>query len=475
MESKYKRLLKNSLFIMVGGSLSKVISLLMLPFYTHWLSVEDFGVSDIITVYASLCVGFSTLCVAESIFVFAKGADFDSQKRYFSSSLYFTILLLIGVALIFLLLSWMARCYGLTNSFLSYIWYIYAIIVTTFLQTFTHQFACAINAMKVYSFTGLVYAITLSVTAFIWVPIYKVEGYIFSMVLANVVAVGYTFVATKSHRYLSIHAINIDCFKEQIRYSIPLIPNSLMFWIVSSLNRPFLESYVGVAAIGLLAVANKFASILSMIFQYFAQSWQVAVFEEVYKTGFSFFFNRVMKLVFMLLMFVACCITLFSRQILEIITSTGYYAAAIYLGPLCFATVVGVMGSMIGSIFAVYKQSKYFFYTSVVGALTSFFLNMSFVPIWGIWGAVFASIISYLSIYLSRLLFAKRYVQITNLSFYLFVTVGFAVLVLLNCFLFVFWLKLLVVCLTFGLCLLQSDVRAGVVSVINIVKRKSVA
>ena len=51
--NKYKRLGKNTLLVFIGNAGSKLIGLVMLPFYTSWLSVEDYGVTDIINVYVS--------------------------------------------------------------------------------------------------------------------------------------------------------------------------------------------------------------------------------------------------------------------------------------------------------------------------------------------------------------------------------------------------------------------------------------
>ena len=50
---KYKRLGKNTSLVFIGNLGSKLIALLMLPFYTKWLTVEDYEVTDIINVYAS--------------------------------------------------------------------------------------------------------------------------------------------------------------------------------------------------------------------------------------------------------------------------------------------------------------------------------------------------------------------------------------------------------------------------------------
>ena len=51
--NKYKRLGKNTFLVFIGNTGSKLIALVMLPFYTSWLSVEDYGVTDIINVYVS--------------------------------------------------------------------------------------------------------------------------------------------------------------------------------------------------------------------------------------------------------------------------------------------------------------------------------------------------------------------------------------------------------------------------------------
>ncbi|MDR0364995.1 MAG: polysaccharide biosynthesis protein, partial [Bacteroidales bacterium] len=82
---KYRRLGKNTLLVFIGNMGAKIIGLLMLPFYTRWLSVEDYGTTDIINVYVSLLLGLATACVAEAVFIFPKGQPVERQKAYFSS------------------------------------------------------------------------------------------------------------------------------------------------------------------------------------------------------------------------------------------------------------------------------------------------------------------------------------------------------------------------------------------------------
>ena len=70
--NKYTRLGKNTALVFLGNAGSKFIGLLMLPFYTRWLSIDDYGLTDIITVYVTFLIGIVTCCIGESLFIFPK-------------------------------------------------------------------------------------------------------------------------------------------------------------------------------------------------------------------------------------------------------------------------------------------------------------------------------------------------------------------------------------------------------------------
>ena len=84
-----KQLGKNTLLVFIGSFGAKIISFIMLPFYTRWLSVTDYGVVDMISIYQSLLTDFLTAAISTSIFIFPKGVAFHRQKEYFSSGFYF--------------------------------------------------------------------------------------------------------------------------------------------------------------------------------------------------------------------------------------------------------------------------------------------------------------------------------------------------------------------------------------------------
>lgn len=431
---KYSRLFKNSVQILIGGGASQIVSFLMLPLYTRWLSKEAYGLTDILSVYSSLLLGLVTFCVADAIFVFPKNSDEPDRKKYFTTGLLGSLVNFAVLALLFWLLSWLGRAQGWQNVFFENIWYIYWMIVSTFLQTYSQQFACALDKIKTYSYTGLVRTLSLALLSFLLIPGYKVFGYVLAIILSNLISALYAFAFSRSFRYFSFRDVDTGRYKEMLRYSIPLIPNAIIWWLVSSLNRPIMEKYVGLAAIGIYAVANKFPTLISTVFTYFANSWQISVVEEYGKDGFKSFFNQILKAVVLGLFGLAWALSVFSKEIIQLMTQPDFYEAAQYVPALAFAVALSCIGGFMGTIFVVKKKSKYFFYSSVFGAVAAIVANLIFIPWLGLPGAVLSSFLSFFVIAVSRMIYAGKFVEYEDLSFYIslfLISVAFIYLLIL--------------------------------------------
>ena len=56
MDQRYTRFRNNTILVIIGNIGSKLMSFIMLPFYTIWLPIEGYGTVDIIKSYASLII-----------------------------------------------------------------------------------------------------------------------------------------------------------------------------------------------------------------------------------------------------------------------------------------------------------------------------------------------------------------------------------------------------------------------------------
>jgi O-antigen/teichoic acid export membrane protein len=421
--SKYKRLGKNTILVFIGNLGSKLIALFMLPFYTKWLSVEDYGVTDVITVYAGFFLGIISLSIAEAVFIYPKDKDIIRQKKYFSSGLFFSFVCFLVAAFIFFIAKSIFRYYHVVNSFTQYTWTIYFVILAMFLQVYLQQFTRCIDKMKIYAITGIILTTLIALFAFLLIPSFGVMGFVYAQILAYLTASLFTFFGSKSYTYISFKAIKLPYYKEMIFYSVPLIPNGIMWWLISSLNRPIMESSIGVYGIGIFAVANKFPSMVAMVFTVFANSWQISVLEEFNKKSFEQYYNKILQVIFSLLVLLSCGVAIFSKQIVTFFADEKFYEAWKLVPVLTLAILFSSLSGFVGTCFSAARKSKYYFYSSIWGALASVLLNLLLIPYFGLFGAVFAVVLSHFVMAISRIKYSWQYVKITNFHLY-----GFMVL-----------------------------------------------
>lgn len=432
---RYSRLGKNTLWVVLGNSGAKFLSFLMLPFYTGWLSVEEYGTVDIINIYVSLLLSVVSCSISEALFVFPKGESKDKQQEYFSSSLCFFLITIILSGILFGGIYCIGVIFQISNSFIDHIFPIYAILMASFAQQLTQQFTRSIDQMKVYSTTGLILTTTTIAFSFLLIPQYGVNGFIGSIILANLIASFYPLFAAKLYTYINILSIKKEACIKMLRYSIPLVPNSIMWWLVSALNRPLMEHYGGLHSIGLFAVANKFPSIISSVFTMFSISWQIAVLEEFGKEGYNNFFNKIFQWTVFGTALLSCLLSLCSPLLISIFADSKYYESWRYVPILSLSTVFLAISGFAGSNFSATKESKYFLYSSVWGALTAIAVNFLLIPQWNIMGASISVMLSFLIMSISRLWYCRKYVKITctfQLLSTIFANILFVIVVLIK-------------------------------------------
>lgn len=405
--AKYKKLFGNTVLVSMGNVGSKLIALLMLPFYTKNLSVSDFGASDTVNVYVSLLFGIVTLSIAESMFIFPKGKTMDEQSKIFSSGITFSFIVLCFSVTSLIITNYLFISFNILQSFTQHFWYLCSLLIAMVVQNTTQQFTRGIDKLIVYSLSGFVLTGFTTVLGFMIIPSRGLEGYFLSLTLANLITSVYTLIHSKAFQYWNPKHIDFTKYKELIHYSIPLIPNALMWWIISSINRPLLEKEVGLEGIGILAVALKVPSAINVLFGVFMIAWQASVLEEFRKVGYKQFYRKILFVVSGFLGIIAVIISIFRADIINLIADKKFSQSAEFIPLLTVSAFFAALSGLVGANFSAVKQSKYYFYSSIWGAISAIILNILLIPIDGLWGAVYAILLSQVVMFLFRQYYAQ--------------------------------------------------------------------
>ncbi len=424
--SRTKDLSKNVVLVAIGNSGSKLLGLIMMPLYTRWLAPADFGVSDMIFVYVTMLINIVTFNISEAVFVLPHGVDIKKQKGYFSSGFIFLITCLF-LTLIISVVIFLGFRDSFEDVFFKYSLFIGILLTTNALQNYVQQFTRSIHRMDVFSFTGLIHSVTVVLLSFMFIPSLGVEGYIICMTLGHLIAFLYALLASKSYNYIKINAFNNQYLKDMLQYSIPLIPNVMVWWLISSLNRPIMEKYVGLAGIGLFAVSNKFPSIVNMIFGFFQQAWIVTVLDEFKKPDFSMYYNKILNAVFLIQITLVFLMVYISTLLVRVFAAPEYYEAWVYVPILSLAVLFTNISAYTGTVFSATRQSKYYFYSSMIGAIVAIILNFLLIPSLQIWGAGLSILFAHFASAVSRCIYSSRIVKITHLSNYLIALLLFVI------------------------------------------------
>ena len=102
-----------------------------------------------------------------------------------------------------------------------------------------------------------------------------ITGIFLANILARIVALIYIEMRIKIiANYFHFNIKNRALKRDILKYSLPLLPGVISWWLTGSRGRFFLEHYLGLSYNGIYAVALRFTSILQTLVTIFYQAWQ---------------------------------------------------------------------------------------------------------------------------------------------------------------------------------------------------------
>lgn len=403
--NKYKKLFNNSILFAIGNLGSKLITIIMVPFYTYELSTKQYGDVDLITTTVNMLVPVISLSMFDAVLRFAMDKH-ENNKSVLTNAIFVTIVGSIIFALIAFLLS---AIFHINN-----IIYIYAILVTQVLQSSFSEYTRAINRIKLFAINGILGTVIIAISNLILMHEYKlnIDGYLLSMILSSITCTVFLFIKLKAWQIINFHYINKQQIQKMLFYSIPLIPNALSWWITNASNRYFILFFAGMSANGLFAVANKIPSILSIINSIFFQSWQLSAIEEYESIHKDEYYSNIFSAYTQLLFLCTSVIIMVLKPFLKFFVSNSYYISWELVPFLLLSVTYSSISSFLGTNYIAAKKTTGVMTTTIIGAILNVVFCLVLIPILGVNGAGIASATSFFIICICRLKDTKKFVNL---------------------------------------------------------------
>lgn len=402
----YKKLLNNSLVFAIGNLGTKLIIFFLVPLYTYYLSTSEFGMVDLFTTTVSLFMPIFTLSISDSVLRFVMDKAYDKQAVLINS----IIVIFIGSGVLLLMYPLLIAFFPFDD----YILYFYFLILIQAIFTSLNEYVRAKGMVRLFAASGIINALSLLLCNILFLVILKsgVIGYLLSLIVSYVISIIFLLWRGKVPKDISIKKINVILLKKMLIYSVPLIPNALMWWVMTFSDRYIISYMLGLSANGLYAVANKIPSILTIINSIFFQAWQMSAIEEADSNNKSVFFSNVFK-VFSITMLVSTSFILAHLKfIVDLLVSDAYFEAWKYVPFLLLGVVFSSFSGFLGTNYIAARKTSGVFKTSIVGALINVASNILLIPLIGINGASIGTMLGFLVIWLLRIIDTRKFVKI---------------------------------------------------------------
>ncbi|MBO5270180.1 MAG: polysaccharide biosynthesis C-terminal domain-containing protein, partial [Clostridia bacterium] len=224
-------------------------------------------------------------------------------------------------------------------------------------------------------------------------------------------------VSARLYREFAPRTIRKETVRALLRFSLPLIPGLLLWWVISVSDRYLLTWMVGSEENGLYVAAAKIPTIMTLLCTVFLTAWKTSAVtedggsDEEAKARKGAFYGNVYRGFVALLFCAAACITLFSKLFAKILFSADFYIAWQYIPILTIGTVFYNLSRFLGSVYFVKEKSLRSSITAAVAAAVNVVLNLLLIPRFGAFGAAGATFAAYLIEYLVRDVDAQREIR----------------------------------------------------------------
>ena len=404
-----KKIVKNSIFYTIGSILPQAAGFILLPIYTTYLDPEQYGIVNSMTVLAGVIGIILTLGIDKGIYRLYYDYKVEERKVYLGT----IIIGLTSFSIFFILISLSIPqlLSGIYKSIPFYPYYLLMLLFTLFSKVITVPGIYLRISEQAGKFVSLSIS-TFLLTAFfnlLFIIHYKegavgmLKGTLIANLIMGPVFYFFTYKAIK-------FSFNYSYFKESIIFSFPLFPSFIFAWVLNLSDRIFLERYLSLNDVGVYSLGYKIASLVTVVAGGIFQAY-TPHFYKLANEGGSAVKSKIEKynnIVVIIILVICFLIAFFSKEMIELLISPKYFASISLIPLLTIAFFFSQISGFLNLMIYQEKKTLQIMYITLAGAVINVGVNLLLIPSFGMMGAVFATLIAFIAMFLIEYWYAKK-------------------------------------------------------------------
>lgn len=395
--NKLKLFLENFLIYGLGGIISKVIPLVMVPIVTRIMPNTDYyGISDLSNTVVQFGSAIAIMGMYDAMYrMFFEKDNEEYKQKVCSTALVFTFGTSVIVFIVMLIFRNIIAQYFFSDCQYAYVVYLSAMAT---LVGGTNSIISAPTRMqnkrKVYLVTN---TISPLLSYAISIPMLLAGHYVIALPLAAVIS-GLTMeiaFGVMNRKWFNPKLFDRKLLKQLLVIAIPLLPNFLIYWVFNSCDKLMITNMIGIGAAGIYSVGSKLGHASQLIYTAFAGGWQYFAFstmkEKNQVKSNSLIFEYLGIISFMATAFICA----WSHWIFELLFTEQYLSGYIAAPYLFLAPLLQMLFQVACNQFLVIKKTWPNMLILSSGAILNIILNYTLIPVLGIEGASIATLIGY--------------------------------------------------------------------------------
>lgn len=392
LHSDIGRFIRSSGIFFAGNILSKAMSLLLLPFYTRLIPVEDMGYFDVSITYVNMAISILFFEIWSAILRFMyDGKELSDKYGAVKSGG-----VIFGVSAAVYLLGILALGWVMDIRYLNLISGYGLCQCAVSLWSFA---ARGLGHNVDFALSGILNVLCTAAVNILLILRFRVDfsAMYYGYICGSMVQIVYLELRTKVLYRSFACKTDWQQVRNMFRYAIPLCMNTVAYWLLTGFNRLAVNWSLGNEANGLLAIGNRFGMMVTILTTCFTYAWQDVSFRRAsgdradgrYYTNACSVYTRFLMAGMLLILPV--CYWVYALMIGKA------YAQSLATIPLFLLVgVISAVSSFIGNIFYAIKDTGTIFWSTVLSAAVNVALVMPCIRLFGINGANISAVAGFI-------------------------------------------------------------------------------
>lgn len=401
MFSQIKRLGADTAIYGISTIVGRFLTFLLVPFYTNVLTTSQYGIVANIYSYLAFLNVLYNYGMESAYFRYASSLEEGDAKEKFSTP-FFSVLVTSTLfsGLIFAFAVPLTHAFLIGESFyriLQYsagILFFDALVIVPFASL---RLASRARFFAMLKIINIVSNVVFNIVSLLWLK-WGVEGIFISGFASSAL----TFVLLLPHIVRSTAwKFSPTLYAALLRFGLPYVPVGLSGMVLQVIDRPMLKAITNDSNVGIYQANYRLGIFMNLVTSMFDYAWKPFFLSHAKDNDAKELFARVMTYFLVVMSGIFLLISIFISDLVRIrilghhLIHPDYWSGLGVVPVVLLAYIFGGISIHLNAGIFIEKRTAYLLPTSILAAVSNIVANFFLIPIYGIMGAAYATLIAY--------------------------------------------------------------------------------